>query len=175
MLQNTKCQSNLGTAASSPLTQRIPLVTMGCPTFTTKTASSPSTISTSFQYTYSSTDPSDHSKRHPDPISHFVTVQTDRHGISDRPVRIPSSLILYSIIFNYILATRLIITIEVHVCTPIMSFGEVSCVGQWMTCLTVWGRSPTGRGKCFWGIGLCNVTYRKNVALLCGCILPAAE
>jgi len=56
------------------LSHRILLVTMECSTFTTKTAPSLSTIST-----YSSTDPTDHSKRHPDPISRFVTVQTDKH------------------------------------------------------------------------------------------------
>jgi len=34
---------------------------------------------------------------------------------------------------------------------------------------------PTGRGKCFWGIGQSNVTCRKNVALQCGCSVSVAE
>ena len=34
---------------------------------------------------------------------------------------------------------------------------------------------PTGRGKCSWGIGLRNATYRKNEALQCGCSVPGAE
>jgi len=39
-------QSNLGRAASPPLTQSIPLVSIGCPTFIPKTAPSHPTIST---------------------------------------------------------------------------------------------------------------------------------
>jgi len=50
-----------------------PLVTMGRPKFTPKTAPSPSMITTKIQYTHSSTDPSHHPKRHPDPISRFAT------------------------------------------------------------------------------------------------------
>jgi len=72
--------------------------------------------------------------------------QTDRqtHGISDRPVRI-----LY-----YIIVMLLIITIEVGVCTLIMSFGVVSWVGQCMTCyycscLTVWVKIPQWVGHMF--------------------------
>jgi len=70
-----KFQSNLGRTASPPLTQRIPVVTMGCPTFTPKTAPFTSTISTPFNTP--STDPTHHPKRHPDPIS-TLSGQTDR-------------------------------------------------------------------------------------------------
>jgi len=78
-----------------PITQIIPLVTMGCPTFTTTTVPSLSTISIpSSNFTRIPRPiPRDHSKRHPDAISRFVTVrrtpskqtdiatdiQTDRH------------------------------------------------------------------------------------------------
>ena len=35
---------------------------------------------------------------------------------------------------------------------------------------------PMGRGKCFGDrTAQCNVPYRKNVALRCGCSIPVAE
>jgi len=72
-----------------------PLVTMGCPKFTHKTATSPSAIITPIWYTHSSTDPTHHPKRHPDPFSHFATVYfpdwqtdqpTDTLGLGNRSV-----------------------------------------------------------------------------------------
>jgi len=65
------------------------------PTFTPKTAPSPSTITTPIYNTLPSTDPTHHSTRHKDSISHFATAHfpdrpTDTHtyrqtdGISDR-------------------------------------------------------------------------------------------
>jgi len=59
---------------------------------------------------------------------------------------------------------------------PIMSFGVVSRVGQWMICLKVWVKIPQQVGANVFGrIGQRNVMYRKNVALQCGCSIPAAE
>jgi len=41
----------------------------------------------------------------------------------------------------------------------------------------VGGDSTTGMGKNLlgWGIGQHNVTYRRNVALQCGCSVPTGE
>ena len=65
-----KSQSNLGRAASPPLTAEnnyateSPLVTMGCLTFILKTVPSPSTTFTpSHKYTHPSTDSTHHPKR----------------------------------------------------------------------------------------------------------------
>jgi len=57
-----------------------------------------------------------------------------------------------------------------------MLFGVVSRVGQMMIFFLVGWVDPKARGF-FWrgGIGQCNVTYRKHVALCCGCSIPAAE
>jgi len=56
------------------------LVTMVWPTFIPKTAHFPSTNSTPIQHTYPLTDPTHHSKHHPDPISRFSMI----HHQSDR-------------------------------------------------------------------------------------------
>ena len=80
---------------------------MGRPKFTSKTASSPSTITT-LSNTPIPTDPPHHPKRHLEPFSHFATVhfqdrQTDRHthrptdGLGDRSTT-PLALTLATLI-----------------------------------------------------------------------------
>ena len=87
--KNKKSQSNLGKAASPPLTAennyatKSPLVTMGCPTFTSKTTPFPSPISA-----HSSLDrphsPPETASRSNQPFFHrSPTWQTDRQ--TDRP------------------------------------------------------------------------------------------
>ena len=77
-------QSNLGRATSPPLMQRIPLVTMGCSTFTPITAPSPLTVSTPSNTPIHRLTPlTHHPKWYPDPISRFATVHPP-DGPADR-------------------------------------------------------------------------------------------
>jgi len=86
---NKKPLSNLGRAASPPrtvennYTTEFPLVTMGCPKFTPKTAPSYSTISTTHIIHQFLDLPYSHPKQHPDAISRFpqyTTHRTDRQA-----------------------------------------------------------------------------------------------
>jgi len=81
--------SNLGRATMPPLmaknnyATRVPLVTMGCPTFTPKFDPFPFENLHPHLIHPSSTDPTHHPKRHADPVSHFSTIlppdrQTER-------------------------------------------------------------------------------------------------
>ena len=80
------------------------LVTIGHPKFIPKTVPSSSTITTPIWYTHPSTDPTYHSKHHPDPISRFAIIhfpdrqidrQTDRQ--MDRQLCTKSAYALFII------------------------------------------------------------------------------
>jgi len=71
-----------------------PLVTMGCPNFTPKTAPFPLVITTPILYIYPSNNPTYHHKRHLDLISRFATIhfadratdrQTDKMVLANVP------------------------------------------------------------------------------------------
>jgi len=92
---NKKSQSNLGRAASPPLTQRIPLVTMGGPTFTFRTALPFDDLHFHIIPLFLDRPhwPFRTACRSNQPFRHSTDRQT--HGISDRPERIPAYTLLY--------------------------------------------------------------------------------